>query len=152
MGGGNVARAIDDLFAKRIGETKRVHRADAFGRSAYRAAGLEAEYNSAICDTLHCVKIRNQYAHCIWHDDNSERLAFAHMEDITAPNGPDADPANLIFSHVDVELLAHQEAFFLFVKDTLNFLNYRRRQLTGTISNAANLRVPTTVQRPLLHL
>jgi len=152
MGGGDVAKAITKLFSKRIGETKRVHVADAFGRDAYGAVGLEAQYDSAISDTLHCVKIRNQFAHCIWHDDNSGRLAFAHMEEIAAPDGPGADPANLIFLHVDMDLLQNQEAFFFFVKDTLNFLNYRRRQLVGLISADAKLRVPTKVQRPPLHL
>lgn len=119
MGGGDVERAIIELFGKR-GETRRIRCADAFGKSGYQAVGLGVKYDSAINDMLHCVKIRNQYAHCYWHDDRSGRLAFAHMEEITAPNSSGPDPANLTLLHVDVPLLEHQEAFFFFVKDTLN--------------------------------
>ena len=53
------------------------------------------------------------------------------MEDIAAPSGPGPDPGNLTFHHVDVPLLEHQAAFFFFVKDTFNYLNHRKRQLSG---------------------
>jgi hypothetical protein len=151
MGGGDVAKVIVALFIKR-GETRRVHCAEALGQTAYDVAGLGDEYASGITNTLHCVRIRNQYAHCIWHDDRSGRLAFAHMEDIAAPSGPGPDPGNLTFHHVDVPLLEHQAAFFFFVKDTFNYLNHRKRQLSGKISPAAAMRVPTAIERPPLYL
>jgi hypothetical protein len=151
MGGGDVAKAIVALFIKR-GETRRVRCAEELGQSFYDAAGLGDEYAAAINDTLHCVGIRNQYAHCIWHDDKSGRLAFAHMEEIAAPSGPGADPGNLTFHYVDVLILEHQAAFFFFVKDTLNYLNHRKRQLAGEVSSAAAIRIPTAIERPRLHL
>src|SRR5437868_3079039 len=104
MGGGDVEKAITELFSRR-GETGRVKRADGLGGAAYAAAGLGQEFDTAIEDILLCVKIRNQYAHCIWHDDLTGRLAFAHMEEIAAPHGPGADTLNLTFFYVDVDLL-----------------------------------------------
>jgi hypothetical protein len=151
MGGGDVERAIVDLFSKR-GETRRVKRADSLGGAAYAAAGLGHEFETAIEDILICVGIRNQYAHCIWHDDNSGRLAFAHMEEIAAPDGPGADTANLTFYYVDEALLIEQISFFYYVKDNLNYLNYQRRQLIGDIAAGAVLRVSTAVPRPRMHL
>lgn len=103
MGGGDVEKAITELFSRRS-ETRRVRNAEGLGGAAYAAAGLGQEFDSAIEDILLCVSIRNQYAHCIWHDDRTGRLAFAHMEEIAAPNGPGADPINLTFLYVD-ELL-----------------------------------------------
>jgi hypothetical protein len=153
MGGGDVEKAITELFSRRIGETKRIRVADRFGGSSYASAGLRKEFEQAIDDTRWCVKIRNQYAHCIWHNyADARQLLFAHMEEIAAPTGPGADIANLTFYAVDVDLLTHQEAFFFYVKDNLNYLNHMRRQLTGDIGSGANLRVPTLVVRPKLNL
>jgi hypothetical protein len=151
MGGGDVAKAITDIFSKR-GETRRVNIADRFGGAGYLAAGLGAAFDEAIEDMLLCLKIRNQYAHCIWHDPRKGKLAFAHIEEIASPTGPGADPINLTFKYVDVLLLNHQEQFFFYTKDNLNYLNYRRRQIVGDISADAALRTPTKVARPSLHL
>ncbi|MGO8844183.1 MAG: hypothetical protein ACLQFI_02315 [Methylocella sp.] len=151
MGGGDVEKAITKLFSKR-GETRRVKLADGLGGAAYAAAGLGQEFATAIEDILLCVEIRNQYAHCIWHDDLTGRLAFAHMEEIAHQNGLGADTLNLTFFYVDVDLLQEQEAFFFYAKDNLNYLNYKRRQLVGDIGVGAILRVPTVAPRPRMHL
>ena len=138
------------LFETR--ETKRVKRADNLGRQAYVDAGLELEFDAAIENVLACVAIRNQYAHCVRHDDLTGRLAFAHMEELAAPNGARADPGNLTFFYVDVGLFQEQERFFLYVMNTLTYLNYKRRQLVGKIEPGAILRVPNPVPRPRMHL
>jgi hypothetical protein len=151
MGGEDVARAITDIFSKR-GETRRVKIANSLGGAGYAAAGLGSAFDEAIEDMILCLRIRNQFAHCIWHDDHTRRLAFAHMEEIAAPKGPGADPINLTFSYVDMPLLNHQEAFFFYTKDNLNYLNYRRRQIVGEINAGANIRIPTKIARPEMHL
>jgi hypothetical protein len=79
MGGGDVAKAITYIYSKR-GETRRVSIADKLGGAGYSAAGLGAEFDEAIEDMILCLNIRNQYAHCIWHDPRVGKLAFAHME------------------------------------------------------------------------
>jgi hypothetical protein len=151
MGGGDVEKAITELYSRR-GETRRVKLADGLSGAAYAAAGLGEEFDTAIEDILLCVKIRNQYAHCIWHDDLTGQLAFAHMEEIAAPNGPGADTLNLTFSHVDVAVLEEQANFVFYVKDNINYLNYKRRQLVGDIGAGAILRVPRAAPRPRMHL
>jgi len=151
MGGGDVEKAITDLFSRR-GETRRVKLADGLGGTAYTAAGLGQEFDTAIEDILLCLKIRNQYAHCIWHNDLTGRLAFAHMEEIAASDGPGPDTRNLTFLYVDVDLLREQESFFFYVRDNLNYLNYKRRQLVGDIGAGAILRLPIVVPRPRMHL
>jgi hypothetical protein len=151
MGGGDVAKAITDIFSRR-GETRRVSIADKLGGAGYSAAGLGAEFDEAIEDVILCLNIRNQYAHCIWHDPRVGKLAFAHMEEIASPTGPGADPINLTFKFLDVPLLNHQEQFFFYTRDTLNYLNYRRRQIVGDINPGAVIRIPTKVAGPRLHL
>jgi|SRR5271154_4660112 len=47
------------------GETNRVKVADGLGLNRYRELGLDVEFSDAIDAMLHCVKIRNQYAHFI---------------------------------------------------------------------------------------
>ena len=116
------------------------------------AAGLGREFETAIEDVLLCVTIRNQYAHCIWHDDASGQLAFAHMEEIAAPTGPGADPINLTFEHIDIALLEEQANFFFYVKDNISYLNHKRRKWVGEIAAGAQLRVPVVVPRPRLRL
>lgn len=61
------------------------------------------------------------------------------MEEIAAPTGPGPDPINLTFHYLDTTLLAEQEAFFAYVKDNLNYLNYRRRQIVREIGAGALL-------------
>jgi hypothetical protein len=151
MGGGDVEQAITEMYSKR-GETRRVKLADRLGGAGYASAGLGQDFETAIEDVLLCVTIRNQYAHCIWHDYGTGQLAFAHMEEIAAPSGPGADPVNLTFKHVDVALLEEQAHFFFYVKDNINYLNYKRRQLIGEIGSGAQLRAPIIAQRPRLHL
>ena len=49
MGGGDVEKAITDIFSKR-GETRRVNIADKPGGDGYAAAGLGTEFDAAIED------------------------------------------------------------------------------------------------------
>jgi hypothetical protein len=74
------------------------------------------------------------------------------MEEIAVPGGPRADPINLTFHYVDVPLLEEQANFFFYVKDNINYLNYKRRQLVGDIGAGAVLRVPIVAPRPRMHL
>jgi hypothetical protein len=151
MGGGDVEKAIIEIFSKR-GETRRVNIADKLGGAGYVAAGLGMAFDEAIEDVLLCLNIRNQYAHCIWHNDRTGTLAFAHMEEVASPIGPGADTINLTFKYINCQVLSHQEAFFFYTKDNLNYLNYRRRQIVGEIGAGAILRIPTKIARPPLHL
>jgi hypothetical protein len=91
------------------GETARINIADAFGRHYYDDLNLGTEFTTAISAVRYCLKIRNQYAHCAWFDDNSGRLAFANLEDIATGHTFLKDLGTLPTYYVDVELLTDQE-------------------------------------------
>ncbi|MCF8706763.1 hypothetical protein [Rhizorhapis sp. SPR117] len=55
--------AFKSLFGIR-GETARIDIADNLMRRRYKEVGLGDDYGEAIGSMRHCLKIRNQYAHC----------------------------------------------------------------------------------------
>lgn len=77
----NLDMAVKALFRAR-GESQRIKIADALGRQAYRKLKLETLFEGTISGMHYCLKIRNQYAHCNWHDDNTGCLSFLNMEQI----------------------------------------------------------------------
>jgi hypothetical protein len=62
--------ALKALFRTR-GETQRIDVADALGRQLYCQHNLGTAFSMAIGALRHCLKMRNQYAHCNWYDDRS---------------------------------------------------------------------------------
>jgi hypothetical protein len=98
QGIGDFDRAFKTMFAKR-GETARVIAAQAIGRPAYQALGLVEDFDLAITTIRHAMKIRHQYAHWTWWDDNSGQLAIANLEDLAKNPGPvdnlDGSPCRL---------------------------------------------------------
>jgi hypothetical protein len=131
------------------GESARVDIADAFGRHYYEDRKLGTEFSMAISAVRHCLKIRNQYSHCAWWDDNSGKLAFANMEDIAKGNAFLADLATLPTYHVDVPLLNDQEAYFVYVDRILGWVNYEGRVRAGTLRSNA-LAAPQHLKQPLM--
>src|ERR1035437_6990718 len=94
------------------GETRRIDIADAFGRQTYRNLELGTQFEMAIGAVRHCTKIRNQYAHCIWWNDNSGAIAFANIEEIARLNEPVVDLRGMNVHHVTVAHLESQFAYF----------------------------------------
>jgi hypothetical protein len=129
------------------GETNRVNVADGLGLNRYRTLGLNVEFSDAIDAMLHCVKIRNQYAHCIYWDDYSGRLAIAYLEDAAELDQPVNNFDDMPIFHVDVPLLAAQEAYFCYTGDLLWWINHEGRRRAGTPAAAASL-APTKIQKP----
>jgi hypothetical protein len=64
------------------GETERVLKAEKLGEPAYKTIKLDSAFRAAVGSIRHCLKIRNQYAHCVWWDDFSGQLAFANIEEV----------------------------------------------------------------------
>jgi hypothetical protein len=150
MGIGDFNVAIKTMFRAR-GETQRIEIADALGRPAYMDMGLGDMFSEAIADMRFCLKIRNQYAHCQWHDDNSGRICFVDMEDIAKEHAVLTNFLGLTFHYLTPTLLAEQEKYFEYVADCFLFLNYEGRRLAGTISTQIRSR-PKKVLRPPLHV
>jgi hypothetical protein len=105
----------------------------------------------AIGAIRHCLKIRNQYAHCVWFNDNSGKLAFAAVEDIAQQNTFLKDLSNLPIFYVNVQLLDSQEAYFVYTDRLFAWVNhegrYRAREIATNI-----LHKPTPLPRPDTHL
>ena len=146
----DIDTVIKVMFRAR-GETQRIDVADAIGRPLYRALGLEDMFSEAIADMRFCMKIRNQYSHCQWHDDLTGRLCFVDMEEIAKPHAIITDLLGLTFHYLVVDLLTEQEAYFVYVEDCLLFLNYDGRRLRGQFPSHA-LSKPKKVPRPPLFL
>ena len=64
------------------GETQRIDIADSMGRTRFRDVDLGDRFSEAVSDMRYCRKIRNQYAHCTWHNDYSGRFGFVQLEEI----------------------------------------------------------------------
>jgi hypothetical protein len=99
------------LFRAR-GETSRLLIADGLGRANADTFDLANEFAMTIAGMRHCLRIRNQFAHCVWHNDLSGRLAFVNLEELAAANQRVDDLIGLGIAYVSVELLAAQWTYF----------------------------------------
>ena len=85
---------------------------------------LATEFGMAVGAVRHCLKIRNQYAHCVWYDDHSGKLAFVNVEEIAKDNTKLKDLTSLTILHVDVPFLQAQEAYFVYADELLAWTNH----------------------------
>jgi hypothetical protein len=150
MGRGDLDVSLKTMFRAR-GETQRLNIADALGRHAYADHGLETEFSMAIGAVRHCLKVRNTYAHCNWYDDHSGQLAFVNLEELAEISALVKDLTSLTAHHVDVPLLAAQEAYFVYADALAAWVNYEGRVRAGTLSNLT-LAKPKPMRQPPLHI
>ena len=102
------------------GATARIDIADALGRHFYDDRGLATEFGMAVGAVRHCLK----YAHCVWYDDHSGKLAFVNVEAIAKDNTKLKDLTSLTILHVDVPFLQAQEAYFVYADELLAWTNH----------------------------
>jgi hypothetical protein len=142
--------AVKIMFRTR-GETQRIEVADALGRKAFDAMDLGTPFAEAIASTKFCLKLRNQYAHCNWHDDNTGRLCFLNLEEIAVPNAVIGDMSALTFKYLTVPLLTEQRDYFSYTSACLTYLNYEAQKRAGRISTHMK-RAPKKAPRPPLDM
>lgn len=132
-------------------EGHRIDIADALGRHQYADIGLETQFAMAIGTMRHCMKIRNQYAHCNWYDDYTGKLAFVNLEELARNASHVKDFTDLTVLHVDAPLLEKQEEFFVYADRILTWVNYEGRHRTGKIHSQP---IPALKQipQPPLHI
>ena len=133
------------------GETNHIDIADALGRHFYHDLDLGTEFEMGVGAVRHCLKIRNQYAHCVWYDDKSGKLAFVDLEEIVKTNARLPDLTSLTVFHADVPLLTEQERYFVFADEMLAWTNYEGRLRNGKIRSNP-LQKPQPPKAPDLHL
>jgi len=139
--------AFKSLFGIR-GETARIDIADNLMRRRYEAAGLGNDYSEAIGAMRHCLKIRNQYAHCHWVRNLSSGLCFVDVEEV-ARAASEVDLASLHQKQVTLTLLREQEAFFAYTQAMFGFLNYGFRAAIGMMASNPRQRPIKPRERPL---
>jgi hypothetical protein len=140
---------LKTMFRTR-GETQRIDIADALGRHYYHSYRLGTQFEMAVGSMRYCLRVRNQYAHCVWWDDHSGKLAFANLEEIAAGHDYQTDLKSLTAFHVEVPLLKSQEAYFVYVDELLAWVNYEGRKRAGKIS-VQPLTRPNQRKQPNLH-
>ncbi len=87
------------------GETPRVDIADAMGRKCDYDLKLGTQFSEAIGGMRYCLKIRNQYSHCQWHDDYTGTLGFVEFEKLARSNEPVANLSSLTPRYVSLDIL-----------------------------------------------
>jgi hypothetical protein len=148
VGPGSALRytALRTMF-RIMGESSRIQAADALMRAFYKKAGLESAYANAIGAVRHCIKIRNEHAHCHWSDyPNYDGLYFTELQDPARS----AEDFEYWFLHVNLALLNEQKRFFDYAADYLRFLEYRNQVRTGKMPDGV-IQEPTKRAPPSLH-
>ncbi len=125
--------------------------AEGFAWHFYDELGLGAEFQQGIGAMRKCTGIRNQYAHCVWYDDKSGRLAFVNVEEAAKEKTYVKDLVGLTIMYVDVPVLEKQEEFFVYVDELLAWVNYEGRLRAKKISSNP-LTKPASLTAPALHL
>jgi hypothetical protein len=99
--------------------SQRLDVADQLMRPSFVEQNLGELYETMCGVVWHCLKIRNQYAHCNWGDDINAGLFFADLQD--SADTPDFQHD---WKHIDVPLLQAQFTFFCFAMELLEFLHH----------------------------
>jgi hypothetical protein len=120
----------------------RIDLADVLMRDVLIREGFQAHYEETLGVVRHCLKIRNQYAHCHW-SPGTDGLFFTNLEE--AANR--AEGFTFDHKHVDLTILKEQEAFFDHAKDLLLYLGQEFDAKTKTPGLPFVLKPPT----PNLH-
>lgn len=147
--GGDFDTVLKAMFKKR-GETLRINEAERLGFLAYNAKGLGADFRTAITALRYCLKIRNQYAHWVWWDDNTGKLAFANLEELSKRKRKVPNLDKLRAFHVDMALLAKQEDYFVYVDRLLGWVNYEGRLIAKQLKINPLGKKPSAPRQPLM--
>jgi hypothetical protein len=97
----------------------RLEVADALMRPIYDGVGLAETYADAFSRVMYCLKIRNQFAHCNWGDNETAGLFFADLQ-------ASADSQDFAHSwkHIDFALLQLHYDYFDGALEALQFADH----------------------------
>ena len=148
---GDFDTVLKKMFRPR-GETKRIDTAEKLGLPAYQRLKLTTDFQKAIRVVEYCLKIRNQYAHWVWWDDYSGKLAFANIGDLAKRRRPVRDLTKLKAHHVDATILDAQETYFVYADELLAWVNFEGSARDKKLKGGNPLLKPKPVKRPKLRL
>jgi hypothetical protein len=122
----------------------RLEAADALMRPIYSAAGLAEAYIDGFARVIHCLRIRNQFAHCNWGHDETTGLFFVDMQ--VAAESPDFA---FHWKHVDVPLLERHETYFDGALEALRFADHEMAVKQGKLRSHFWPKPPVLTPPPL---
>ncbi|MBI3716100.1 MAG: hypothetical protein HY255_08920 [Betaproteobacteria bacterium] len=146
--GSDIDTTIKVLY-RLLGETTRISAADAFGRQKSKALNLETEFCIAIGNIRHCMRIRNNYAHCIWLWEG-DSLGFANLEDVANENRH-IDHATITARPLNLALLQEQERFFDYTSQWFSWLEHELRYRVDN-SKKNSMQKPKQIDQPPLYV
>jgi hypothetical protein len=126
----------------------RFQAADALMRSIYDGAGLAAEYQLTLGMVCHCLKIRNQFAHCNWADHMLEPEAGLFFTDLQE-SAKAAVGFDYAWRHVDAALLQKHESYYEHAMEWLQFTGHELAIKQGRLSHHIWTKPPELAQPPL---
>lgn len=133
------------------GESRRIEIADAFGRQTYRDLELGTEFEMALSAVRYCMKIRNQYAHCIWWNGNTGQPAFTDLEEIAKLNIRVEDLRGINVHYASVSHLKAQLEYYEYASDLLVWILQEANKKAGRVA-VPNLSKPTELRKPPLFI
>lgn len=152
-----IAAAVDDLnmvvrkmFGRR-GETLRINTAVHMGRSIYASLELDQLFDGIICGMRRCLKIRNQFAHGNFYDDDTGKLAVVDVEELAKQKVMIEDFTSLTVKHLTQDLLEEQEYYFLHIRVCFDYLRCEGQVRAGTLAENP-FAVPEKVNLPKTHI
>ena len=112
--------ALKALYRLRS-ESSRIQVADALARSEFTYLGLQAPYSDALGAIKHCLKIRNQFAHCHWGTHPEFGLMLTNLEENAEGAGDFTFES--AWRKIDLALLQKQEEYFEYAMRCLEFIH-----------------------------
>jgi hypothetical protein len=132
------------LYGIRMTST-RIDTADRLMRPYFEHHDLAEEHKTAMEMVGHCLKIRNQYAHCNWGDHHRAGLFFADLQ-----TSADTDDFSHHWKHVGPTILDEQFQYYGMTMELLEFLHHEMAVKLGHIQYHVWPR-PTVPSPPPLH-
>jgi hypothetical protein len=133
-GGINLDHIVRAMF-KIQGEKRRIDTAAKIARDTYHALNLEKIFDEIISEMHWCRKIRNQFAHCNFYDDNTGILSFVNMEELANLKNVTIDDIDVVTKKpITLITLTEYESYFTYVRARLDFLNCESRVRAGKLA------------------
>jgi hypothetical protein len=113
-------------------------------RPIYNDFGLLESYADAFGRVMHCLKIRNQFAHCNWGDNETAGVFFVDLQAA-------AERTDFTFhwKHIDVPLLQIHEAYFDGTLEALRFSDHELAVKQAKLQSHFWPKPPALAQPPL---
>jgi hypothetical protein len=140
------AAAIRSLFRLRGGNV-RLQVASAIMRPAMDAIGLKDSYDATLGAFGYSTKIRNQYAHCHWHDGEDSGLFYTDLYKAACTS---IGPLSYSVRHVDKALLESQADYLDYTRFWLWYLVSEYAFRAGR-SSTNKWPAPKIIVQPPLH-